>query len=91
VRNLNDVGGFGAFMERGRSVKLGEHKSIFIWARATKTTDDTATAATPEPSTAAATDEKTRSFYFPVGIFHVSQTEDTATADARRAATAARV
>lgn len=81
VRGLNDVGGFGAFNDRGRSVKKGEHKSIFIWARAAKKDGEPAA----EPTTTPGADAE-RSFFFPVGLFHVSQTEDKAKADARRAA-----
>jgi hypothetical protein len=87
VRGLQDVGGFGVWVERGRSVKKGEHKSIFIWARGAKTVDDkNATAPAPEAMPTATTDGEARSFYFVVGIFHVSQTEDKAKADVRRAA-----
>lgn len=93
VRGLSDVGGFGAFVERGRSVKKGEHKSIFIWARAAKKdgeSDTTVTSAAGVTKNVAGTTtpaaEDERSFYFPIGIFHVSQTEDKAKADARRAA-----
>lgn len=88
VRGLQDVGGFGTFAERGRSIKRGEHKSLFIWARGAKDKDapeSTDAAAAPAPGGETAE----RSFYFPVGIFHVSQTEDAAKAKARRAAEAA--
>lgn len=91
VRGLQDVGGFGTWGDRGRSVKKGEHQSIFIWAKAGTAERDDATV-TPQaeagPATATTSTEKTRTFFRVVGLFHVSQTEDAAVAKARRAALA---
>lgn len=84
VRGLQDVGGFGAWGDRGRSVKKGEHQSIFIWAKAGTSTDETVPA--PDATGPASTDEKVRTYYRPVGLFHISQTEDKAVAQARREA-----
>lgn len=94
VRGLQDVAGFQTWTERGRSVVKGQHQTIFIWGRKVERnngTDENSTDSTPQtPASAPAgeseTSRKARSFYPIVGLFHVSQTEDKAKADARRAA-----
>lgn len=74
VRNLADVGGYGAFQERGRQVRKGQHQAIFIWARVERKTDETADDAKVIETTDAE-GRKVRATYRPQGIFHVSQTD----------------
>lgn len=88
VRGLRDVAGFTTWNERGRAVVKGQHQCIFIWGRKVER-DDTAKGAEGDAGTSAPATEserKARAFYPIVGLFHVSQTEDKAKADARRAA-----
>lgn len=96
VRGLDDVGGFGVWNDRGRSIKQGEHKSIWIWGHGSKKDGESDTTVTDRSgktrnvgNTTVPATENTKQFFFPVGLFHVGQTEDKAKADARRAAAAA--
>jgi hypothetical protein len=95
VRGLRDVGGFNTMKDRGRAIKKGSHQVFFIWGKKVERTNATAENATaetpaPAPATPAAgeseTARKARSFYPIVGLFHLSQTEDLAKAQARWAA-----
>lgn len=73
VRGLADVGGYGAFQERGRQVRKGEHQSLFVWARVErKNTDETETVKVVEETVDG---KKVRAIYVPQGLFHSSQTD----------------
>jgi hypothetical protein len=78
VSGPEDVAAFGTWRDRGRSVRKGEHRSIFIWqpagssAQADKT-DETAPAVAPEGTQGEA---KVRKFFKVGGLFHISQTDE---------------
>lgn len=84
VRGLRDVGGFNTMKDRGRAIIKGQRQVFFIWGKKVeRKTDETETAPAANESETA---RKARSFYPIVGLFHISQTEDLAKAQARWAA-----
>lgn len=84
VRGLRDVAGFQAWNERGRSIVKGQHQVFFIWGRKIeRNANDLVNDESVTETTGEANARKARSFYPIVGLFHVSQTEDAATAKAR--------
>lgn len=70
VKGLDDVGGYGAFAERGRQVRKGEHHSLFIWAPAGTSAD-----ADREDTTTTTEGQTVRRFFRVAGLFHISQTD----------------
>ena len=73
VKGLDSVGGYGAFQDRGRQVRKGEHQSLFIWAPAGSDRD--ADKVEDAPATPATDGKPARRFFKIAGIFHISQTD----------------
>lgn len=76
VRGVDDVGGYKAFREAGRQVRAGEQRCLYVWARGkSRREEDSSEDELPVTVVEGQTLPAPRRSFFPVGIFHISQTD----------------